>query len=85
MSYELSSEVTRAIDALLATGKYSSHDEVLRDALNALRQRDEDLAAIAAGIADMEAGRYRSFAVVDSEFRKRHDIAPNDELRGRAH
>jgi predicted transcriptional regulator len=47
---------------------------VLRNALEALQQRDEDLAAITAGIADMEAGRYRPFAEIDAEFRQRHNI-----------
>ncbi len=71
MSYTLPADLTRTIEALIATGKYASHDEVLRNALDALRQRDEDLAAIEAGIADMEAGRYRPFAEIDAEFRKR--------------
>ena len=58
MSYTLSADLTLTIQALLATGKYASEDEVLRNALDALRQRDENLAAIEAGVADMEAGRY---------------------------
>jgi len=74
MSYQLPADLTETIQSLLATGKYASQDDVLRDALAALRQRDLDLAAIAAGIADMEAGRYRPFVEVDAEFRKRHGI-----------
>jgi Arc/MetJ-type ribon-helix-helix transcriptional regulator len=75
MSDHLPSDVTQTIAALLASGKYVSQDEILRDALAALRQRDEDVAAIRAGIADMEAGRCRPFAECDDAFRARHNIA----------
>jgi Arc/MetJ-type ribon-helix-helix transcriptional regulator len=75
MSDHLPTDVTRTIEALLASGKYASQDEILRDAFDALRQRDEDLAAIRAGIADMEAGRHRPFAECDAAFRARHNIA----------
>jgi putative addiction module CopG family antidote len=74
MDYTLPADLTRAIDALIATGKYSSQDEVLRIALDALRQRDEDLAAIEAGIADMEADRHRPFAEIDAKFRRLHNL-----------
>ncbi|MBI3837037.1 MAG: type II toxin-antitoxin system ParD family antitoxin [Planctomycetia bacterium] len=74
MSYQLPSDVTQTIQSLIATGKYASQEDVLRDALDALRQRDEDLAAITAGIEDMQAGRYRPFVEIDAEFRQRHNI-----------
>jgi Arc/MetJ-type ribon-helix-helix transcriptional regulator len=74
MNYQLPSDLTQTIQSLLATGKYASQEDVLRNALDALRRRDEDLAAITAGIEDMEAGRYRPFAEIDAEFRQRHDI-----------
>ena len=74
MIQPLPPDVTQAIKSLLATGKYASQEDVLREALDVLRQRDDDRAAIAAGIADMEAGQYRPFAEVDVEFRGRHNI-----------
>ena len=80
MSYELPTDVTQTIDTLLATGRYSSVDEVLRDALAALRQREDDVAAIEAGLADVEAGRYRPFSEIDTEFRLRHDIPRTDDV-----
>jgi putative addiction module CopG family antidote len=78
MSYQLPSDLAQTIQSLLATGKYVSQDDVLRNALEALQQRDEDLAAITAGIADMEAGRYRPFAEIDAEFRQRHNTSGNE-------
>lgn len=74
MNIQLPADVTRSIESLLATGRYTSREEVLRTALEALRRRDEDLQAIAAGIDDMEQGRYRAFSEVDTEFRQRHGI-----------
>lgn len=74
MSESLPIDVSQAIQSLLATGRYASEADVLRDALVALRERDDDLAAILAGIADMEAGRYRPLAEIDAEFRQRHNI-----------
>jgi putative addiction module CopG family antidote len=74
MSQQLPNDLASAIQSFIATGKYASPEEVMREALAALRQRDEDVAAIAAGIEDMEAGRYRPLAEFDAEFRKRHDI-----------
>jgi Arc/MetJ-type ribon-helix-helix transcriptional regulator len=72
MNHPLPIDVSQAIQSLMATGNYPSEDEVLRRALAALQQREEDLAAIRAGIADMEAGRMRPLAEFDAEFRKRH-------------
>jgi len=74
MSHSIPVDVSQAIQSLLATGRYESEADVLRDAIAALRERDNDLAAILAGIADMEAGRYRSLSEVDEEFRRRHNI-----------
>ncbi len=75
MSYAFPSDLQHSIQALLATGRYDSEDAVLRSAVAALRQREDDLAAISAGIADMEAGRYRPLADVDAEFRKKYGLA----------
>jgi Arc/MetJ-type ribon-helix-helix transcriptional regulator len=75
MAYTFPSDLQQSIQALLATGKYDSEDAVLRSAVAALRQREEDIAAIRAGIADMEAGRYRPLAEVDAEFRQKHGLA----------
>ena len=43
----------------MACGHYTSEDEKLRAAMAALQQRNEEVAAIAAGIDDYESGRFR--------------------------
>jgi len=77
MGYILPADIDQSIQSLLATGRYASEEEVLRDALSVLKKRDEDVAAIQAGIDDIQAGRYRSFAECDADFRARHQIAPD--------
>jgi hypothetical protein len=49
-------------------------NEMLQGTSPASKQEMDDLAAVRAGIADMEAGRYRPFAEVDAEFRRKHGI-----------
>lgn len=74
MSEAIPADVAAAIQLMLASGEYASEADVLRDALAALLQRRDDVAAIAAGLADMEAGRIRPFSDFDAAFRKKHDI-----------
>ncbi|MBL8674427.1 MAG: type II toxin-antitoxin system ParD family antitoxin [Rhodospirillales bacterium] len=57
------------VDELVSSGRYQNASEVLRDGLRMVESRDaEERAKLKAlreaakiGIADMEAGRYRSF------------------------
>jgi hypothetical protein len=58
----------------LGTGRYGSDEEILRAAVAVLEERNADLAAIQAGIDDMENGRYRPFTDFDAEFRQRNQI-----------
>lgn len=74
LSQSLPADVYSTIQALLATGRYASEEDVLRRALQSLQQRDEDLEAILAGIADLSAGRTRSLDEFDQEFRIRNGI-----------
>lgn len=74
MSHPIPVDVSQAIESLLATGRYDSEADGLRNAIAALRERDDDLTAILAGIADMEAGRCRPLSKIDAEFRRRHNI-----------
>jgi hypothetical protein len=55
----------------MITGRYPSEDDLLREALRVLKQRDEEVLAIQEGIADMEAGRVRYVLDFDREFRAR--------------
>ena len=70
MEYELPPDVARQVRQRVASGRYANEAEVLRDALAALESRDQQLAAIQAGIDDMEAGRVRPFNQADAEIRK---------------
>jgi Arc/MetJ-type ribon-helix-helix transcriptional regulator len=75
MAYQFPPDIEQRVKAQLSSGDYESTDDVLRDALDALCQQRNDLAAIRAGIEDMEAGRYRPFSEIDAEFRKKHNIS----------
>lgn len=74
MSLEIAADVWNEIQRQLASGAFASHDELLREALAALRLRDAELAAIGEGIADMEAGRTVSAREFDRQFRERNGI-----------
>ena len=69
-SYTLGQHYEAFIEAQLASGRYSSASEILRDALRLMEEREHRLAALDAaierGIADSEAGRaYDADAVFD--------------------
>jgi Arc/MetJ-type ribon-helix-helix transcriptional regulator len=74
MAYQFPSDLVQRIQAFLLIGEYASEDDVLRAALGALEQQQQDLVAIEAGVRDMEAGRYRPFSEIDAEFRAKHSI-----------
>ena len=74
MTYPFPPDVCQRVKSQLAKGPYQSEDEVLRAAMTALERERDDLAAIQAGIEDMEAGRYRPLAEVDAEIRKKYNI-----------
>ncbi len=71
MQYELPTDVKEQVERWMATGQYATEADVLRDAMAALKRRDEELAAIQAGIDDMESGAIRPFEEADAEIRKR--------------
>jgi putative addiction module CopG family antidote len=77
MPYEFPTDLRQRIEAQIATGEYANENDVLRDAIRALEREKQDIAAIRAGIEDMEAGRYRAFDAADAELRKKHNI-PQD-------
>ena len=70
MPYNLPPDVRDQIRQQIATGQYGSEDDVLRAALQALSLRHDELAAIQAGIDDMNAGRLRPFEDVDADIRR---------------
>ncbi len=76
MSYQLPPDVESLVAEQIRQGTYNSPDEVLRDALRALAERNDEVAAIQAGIEDMEAGRVIPLREADAEIRKRLGFAP---------
>jgi hypothetical protein len=55
--------------------KHESEEDVLRDAVLALQQQEEDVEAVAEAIADMEAGdRGVAFDAFIDEFREKHGL-----------
>ena len=77
MTYQFPPDLDQDIKERMASGLYSSEDDVLRDALRALRSRDQEVAAIQEGVDDMKAGRVMPLREFDRTFRERNDI-PQD-------
>ena len=76
MNLQLSADVEQLIRVQMVAGNYRTEDELLRDALQALAERSEDVAAIQAGIDDMLAGRVRPLDEVDAEIRQKFGFTP---------
>jgi putative addiction module CopG family antidote len=74
MSVDLAPDVWNEIQRQIAAGGYASHDDVLREALAALRFREDEVLAIQQGIDDMEAGRALPIRDFDREFRRRNAL-----------
>lgn len=79
MSVHLAPDIWNEIQRQIAAGRYSSYDEVLREALAALRAREEEVRAIQQGIDDMEAGRVTPLREFDREFRHRNASLPTGQ------
>lgn len=67
MLNKLPPDVRAEIKQRMASGNYRSEEDVLRQAMRALKVHDQELAAIRMGIDDIEAGRVRAFEDVDTE------------------
>jgi putative addiction module CopG family antidote len=82
MSVDLSPEVLSEIQRQVATGVFSTPDEVVREALAALRTRDEASrrereevqAALYEATEDLKAGRYRPAADVSRDIRRKFNL-----------
>lgn len=75
MPYPFPPDVSQRIHTHLERGHFQTEDDVLRAAITALERESDDLAAIKAGIDDVEAGRFRPFSEIDAEFRQKHNLA----------
>jgi Arc/MetJ-type ribon-helix-helix transcriptional regulator len=78
MAHQFSSDVDRLIRERMVAGGYRSEDDLLRDALAALAERADDLAAIEAGIDDLNAGRTIPLAAVDAKIRTDLGFSPRE-------
>ena len=71
MAYEFPPDVSERVEAYVASGAFASADEVLREAISALDERESDLASIRRGIDDEAAGRFRPAGDVLADARRR--------------
>ena len=71
MQYPFPAEIKQLVTAQLATGKYSSENEVLLDALRTLKDYNESVADIQTGIADEAARRMSPLRLVDADIRQK--------------
>lgn len=56
MSYPFPPDLRELVGEQMGSGKYRSEDDLLRDALRALAEEEEDLAAVREALADWRAG-----------------------------
>jgi putative addiction module CopG family antidote len=56
MSYPFPPDLERIVGQRMASGKYASEDELLRDALRALGEEEQDLIAVRDAFAEWQAG-----------------------------
>ncbi|OHB75984.1 MAG: hypothetical protein A2W31_01350 [Planctomycetes bacterium RBG_16_64_10] len=75
MAYAFPPDLDRLIKAQMAAGNYVTEEELLRDAVSALAERQAVIADIRQGLDDLQAGRGRSLSEIDAEFRKKYNIA----------
>ena len=68
---DLAEEIHRRMES----GRYATEEDVLRDAFEALKWRDNELVALQEGIDDMNAGRIKPLAVADKTIRDRKNIS----------
>jgi Arc/MetJ-type ribon-helix-helix transcriptional regulator len=76
MAYQFPPDIQELIHERMASGQYSSEDELLREALCSLREEAEDVAAVQQAIDDWRGGD--EGVPVDEAFdalRKKHGIS----------
>ena len=56
MTYQFPSDVQQIVRERMASGKYASEDEVLREALQALAEEEQDVEAVREAVAEWRAG-----------------------------
>ena len=75
MQTQLPADVQQNLTAWIATGRYASEEEVLRDALRALADEDDDFNAVRQAIDEVEAGdKGMPLRQAFEELRNKHGI-----------
>ena len=82
MSVDLSPDIWNEIQRQVSTGVFATPDEVLREALAALRARDHALdrereevnAALSEATEDLKTGRSRPAADVSRDMRRKYNL-----------
>ena len=74
MPYAFPPEIAEPVRRRVTSGQFRSEDDVLRAALHALDERDEELGAIQEGLAALDAGRVSDLADVDARLRAKYAI-----------
>jgi hypothetical protein len=72
----ISPQVTKLVEAEMSRREYSSPDEVLIKALQALAEQNLAIEGIKRGLSDFKAGRMQTRAQFDKEFRRKNKIPP---------
>jgi Arc/MetJ-type ribon-helix-helix transcriptional regulator len=71
MSYAIPSDVQPKIDAILAAGKFANAADVIREAVDALAQREAFVAEVQASFDQLEAGGGMSLDDFEAELMER--------------
>ena len=74
MTYQLPPDLNDRVQSQLALGLYSTPDEVLTNALDALDERNQERRAIQEGIDAWRAGDTQGLDDFDTEFRTANGI-----------
>ena len=73
MFYAFPPDLRKLIDERLTSRRYANHEEVLRDALRALAEEDEDLVAVRKAVAEWRPGDKAALLVeAIDELNRRH-------------
>ena len=75
MPLQLTPELAHTVQGFLNAGRFQNDEEVLREALAALRRQEDELAEILEGIEDETAGRTRPWAEVKTELHAKYGMA----------
>ena len=76
MAYQFPPDVEELVTQRMASGDYGSEDDVLRDALKALTEQADDLAAVQAAVTGLRAGEDgQPLGEAFDDIRRKHNIS----------